>query len=438
MNMIEIIEKKRDGDSLSREEIYYFIRNYTAGNIPDYQAAAFLMAIYFKKLDKEETFYLTDAVSESGDIIDLSPIPGIKVDKHSTGGVGDKMTLIVAPVAAACGVPIAKMSGRGLGFTGGTIDKLESIPGFRTELSPEEFTNCVNENGISIIGQSAQIAKADKLLYALRDVTATMDNISLIASSVMSKKLAAGSDAILLDVKCGSGAFMGTIDEAEELSRLMVQIGNRAGKETMAVITDMSQPLGNAIGNSLEVIEAIQVLKGRGPEDIRELSVFLSGMMIYLGGKAKDPEEGREKALLALSDGGALDSFKKMIVGQGGEVDAVDEFSLFPQAEYQEIITCKESGYIEKIEADVVGRVSQKIGAGRMVKGDSLDLSSGIVFSKKCGDRVEAGECLATLYGNDRDKVALAADGLKDAITIGKEPSIIRPIIREIIGLHGI
>ncbi len=434
MNMVDIIQKKRDGQKLSKEEIYYFIENYTNGSIPDYQASAFLMAVYFSKMDEDETFYLTDAIKESGDVIDLSSIPGIKVDKHSTGGVGDKTTLIVAPIAAATGVPIAKMSGRGLGFTGGTIDKLESIPGFHTELSPDGFMERVRADGIAVIGQSAQIAKADKLLYSLRDVTATMENTSLIASSVMSKKLAAGSDAILLDVKCGSGAFMNSLEEAESLSDLMVRIGNNAGRQTVAVITDMSQPLGRAIGNALEVIESIEVLKGKGPDDILELSIFLSGMMIYMGGKADSPEEGREVAKGVLEDGSALNSFRKLVKGQGGNPLVIDDYSLFPQPHHESQVVSDKKGYVNEIKTNNLGKVSQKVGAGRVVKGDSLDLSAGMLLHKKRGDQVQEGECLAVLYGNNLEKLQSAITECRNSFVIGeappKEGSIIKKIIR--------
>lgn len=434
MNMVDIIQKKRDGQKLSKEEIYYFIENYTNGSIPDYQASAFLMAVYFSKMDEDETFYLTDAIKESGDVIDLSSIPGIKVDKHSTGGVGDKTTLIVAPIAAAAGVPIAKMSGRGLGFTGGTIDKLESIPDFHTELSPDDFMERVRLDGIAVIGQSAQIAKADKLLYSLRDVTATMENTSLIASSVMSKKLAAGSDAILLDVKCGSGAFMNSLEEAESLSDLMVRIGNNAGRQTVAVITDMSQPLGRAIGNALEVIESIEVLKGKGPNDILELSIFLSGMMIYMGGKADSPEEGREVAKGVLEDGSALNSFRKLVKGQGGNPLVIDDYSLFPQPLHELQVVSDKNGYVNEIAANNLGKVSQKVGAGRVVKGDSLDLSAGMLLHKKRGDQVQEGECLAVLYGNNLEKLQSAITECRNSFVIGeappKEGSIIKKIIR--------
>ncbi|MBR5488124.1 MAG: thymidine phosphorylase, partial [Firmicutes bacterium] len=317
MNMVHMIQKKKEGQVLTREEIQWFIKGYVAGDIPDYQASALLMAIYFQGLNREETFQLTDAMRYSGDTIDLSPINGVKVDKHSTGGVGDKTTLVVAPLASACGVPIAKMSGRGLGFTGGTVDKMESIPGFRTSLEPQEFLDQVNETGMAVIGQTAHITPADKKLYALRDVTATVDNFGLIASSIMSKKLAAGSDAIVLDVKVGDGAFMENLEDAKILAGLMVDIGTDAGRRTVAAITEMGQPLGLAVGNSLEVIEAIETLKGKGPADITELALKLSGIMVYLGGMAVSPEEGMEKTRKALEDGSGLARLRQFIQAQG-------------------------------------------------------------------------------------------------------------------------
>ena len=331
-NMSDIIYKKREGGELSREEIQFFITDYVAGRIPDYQASALLMAIFFRGLSRRETFELTDAMRYSGDTVDLSSIPGIKVDKHSTGGVGDKTTLIVAPLASACGVPIAKMSGRGLGFTGGTVDKMESIPGFRTSLEPEEFLSQVRKIGMAVIGQTAHITPADKKLYALRDVTATVDNFGLIASSIMSKKLAAGSDAIVLDVKVGDGAFMENEQDAETLANLMVDIGDDAGRRTVAAITEMGQPLGCAVGNSLEVIEAIETLKGKGPEDITELAERLAGIMVYLGGKAQTPEEGHAMAAEALASGKGLAQFRKFVQAQGGNPTVVDDYTLFPQA----------------------------------------------------------------------------------------------------------
>ncbi len=435
MNMVDIIQKKKDGNKLTKDEIKWFIDGYVAGDIPDYQASALLMAIYFQGLDEEETFYLTDAMRYSGDTIDLSPIKGIKVDKHSTGGVGDKTTLVVAPLAASLGVPIAKMSGRGLGFTGGTVDKMESIPGMRTSLSSDEFLDQVNKVGMAVIGQTAHITPADKKLYALRDVTATVDNFGLIASSIMSKKLAAGSDAIVLDVKCGDGAFMENLDDAVTLAELMVKIGKSAGRRTIAAITEMGQPLGKAVGNSLEVIEAIQTLKGQGPEDITELAEKLGGIMVYLGGKASSPEKGMEMAAAAIKDGRGLEKFREFVTAQGGNPAVTEDYSLFPQHSLQKDLTADADGYVEKIEARRIGLASQHTGAGRATKEDSVDLSAGIYVHKKIGDRVCKGDVLATLYGNDETKLDNALNEARAAFEIGEDPVQPPKLIKEIIGL---
>ena len=414
MNMYDIIYKKREGEALNKEEIDYFIDGYTNGMIPDYQASALLMAIFLKKMDKDETYMLTKAMRDSGDVVDLTGIQGVKVDKHSTGGVGDKTTLIVGPLAAACGVPIAKMSGRGLGFTGGTVDKMESIPGFKTTVEAEDFIALVNRVGLSVIGQTAHIAPADKKLYALRDVTATVDNLSLITSSIMSKKLASGSDAIVLDVKCGTGAFMESFEDACELGSLMVEIGKADGKKTIAVITDMNQPLGLAVGNSLEVIEAIETLKGRGPNDITELSLQLASFMIYAGEKAASPEEGYEMAKQALESGTALQKLTDFIKGQGGDPNVINDHTLFPQPTCFSEIHSEVDGFIGEIEARAIGLASQHSGAGRATKEDSIDLSAGIMLFKKVGDSVQKRDLLATVYGNDQgrvDKGAMEAAG---------------------------
>ena len=435
MNMADIISKKRDGGVLSREEINWFITGYVEGTIPDYQASALLMAIYFQNLSKEEIFWLTEAMRDSGDKIDLSMIQGIKVDKHSTGGVGDKTTLAAAPLAAACGVPVAKMSGRGLGFTGGTVDKMESIPGFRTTLEAQEFIRQVNQIGIAVIGQTAHITPADKKLYALRDVTATVDNLGLIATSIMSKKLAAGSDAIVLDVKCGDGAFMERQEDAVKLARLMTEIGNSAGKRTVAVITDMSQPLGRAVGNSLEVMEAIETLQGKGPSDITLLSEKLSGMMIYLGGRAASPEEGYVMAKSALEDGRGLKKLREFIRMQGGKEEVTEDFSLFPPHRVERTLTAEKDGYVAGIAARKIGMASQHAGAGRAAKEDKIDLSAGILLHKKVGDSVKAGEALATVYGNDAEKVENGMKEAANAFSFSKEPAQLPELIKEIIGL---
>lgn len=435
MNMVSIIQKKKDGFSLSKEEIKWFVDGYVSEDIPDYQVSALLMAIYFQGLDKEEIFYLTEAMRYSGDTIDLSSIEGIKVDKHSTGGVGDKTTLVVAPLAAACGVPIAKMSGRGLGFTGGTVDKMESIPGFKTSLEPEEFLNQVNTMGMAVIGQTAHITPADKKLYALRDVTATVDNLGLISSSIMSKKLAAGSDAIVLDVKCGDGAFMENIDDAVKLAEMMVEIGNSAGKRTVAAITEMGQPLGKAVGNSIEVMEAIETLKGKGPEDITELAIKLSGIMVYLGGKASSPEEGQAMTKEALDNGRGLAKLGEFIKAQGGNPGVITDYSLFPQHSIEKTLRAKKSGYVRTIEAKKIGLASQQTGAGRATKEDDIDLSAGIMVCKKIADEVQEGDVLARFFGNDEKKLQQAMLIAEEAFVIENEPCQPPQLIKRIIGI---
>ncbi len=418
MNMYDIIYKKREGGALEKEEIEFFINGYTNGTIPDYQASALLMAIFLMKMNREETYALTKAMKHSGDVVDLSGIDGVKVDKHSTGGVGDKTTLVVGPLAAACGVPIAKMSGRGLGFTGGTVDKMESIPGFRTALEAKEFLSLVNRVGLSVIGQTAHIAPADKKLYALRDVTATVDNLSLITSSIMSKKLASGSDAIVLDVKCGSGAFMERFEDACELGKLMVEIGKADGKKTIAIITDMNQPLGLAVGNSLEVIEAIETLKENGPKDITELSLTLASYMIFAGERAASPEEGYQTAKKALESGEALKKLAQFIEGQGGDPNVIHNHTLFPQPSCCAEIRSEADGYIGAIGARSIGLASQHSGAGRATKEDLIDLSAGIMLYKKVGDPVQKGDLLATVYGSDRNRVDKGAQEASAAFRI--------------------
>lgn len=434
-NMNDLIIKKRDGKALTTDEINWVVEGTVRGTIPDYQLSALLMAIYFQGLDRDETYALTAAMRYSGDTVDLSSLRGIKVDKHSTGGVGDKTTLVVGPLASACGVPIAKMSGRGLGFTGGTVDKMESIPGFRVELEPEEFLAQVRDIGMAVIGQSGHIDPADKKIYALRDVTGTVDNFGLIASSIMSKKLAAGSDAIVLDVKCGEGAFMENLEDAITLADLMVDIGYDAGRRTVACITDMSQPLGKAVGNSLEVIEAIDTLYGRGPEDITELSVKLAGIMIYLGGKADTPEAGQKLAEEALKSRTALTQMRMFIEAQGGDGDIIYDYSLFPQARYNLELKSECAGYVSKINARQIGIASQRLGAGRASKEDKIDLSAGIVLNKKVGDKVEEGEVLLTLIGNDMTKMQEGYRLAERAFQFSDEPVERPKLIKEIIGL---
>ncbi len=400
MRMVDLIEKKRDGEALTTEEIKFFINEYTNGSIPDYQVSALLMAIYFQDMTDRERADLTLAMVESGDQIDLSEIEGIKVDKHSTGGVGDTTTLVLGPLVAACGVPVAKMSGRGLGHTGGTIDKLEAIEGFHVELTTDEFIKQVNEMKLAVIGQSGNLTPADKKLYALRDVTGTVNSIPLIASSIMSKKIAAGADAIVLDVKTGEGAFMKTAEDARALAKAMVQIGNNVGRHTMAIISDMSQPLGFAIGNALEVKEAIDTLRGKGPEDLTELCLVLGSQMVVVGGKAKDLDEARAMLLEVIDNGSALKILKDFIQGQGGDPAVVDSPELLPKAEFTFEVPAQKSGYVSFIEADEVGTAAMLLGAGRATKESEIDLSVGIVLHKKVGDIVKEGESLATIYAN--------------------------------------
>lgn len=435
LNMTDLILKKRNGGKLNQAEIKFFIKGVTDGSIPDYQASALLMAIYFQGLDKDETFELCNAMRYSGDTIDLSAIRGIKVDKHSTGGVGDKTTLIVAPLVAACGVPIAKMSGRGLGFTGGTVDKMESIPGFRTSMEPQEFTDQVNSIGIAVIGQTAHITPADKKLYALRDVTGTVENLGLISSSIMSKKLASGSDAIVLDVKCGQGAFMESESAAAELGKTMCEIGNAAGKQTVAVITDMNQPLGCAVGNSLEVIEAIEVLKGNGPADITELALKLTGIMLFLGGRARTVGEGEVVAKQALQGHGGLEKMRSFIAKQGGDARVIDDYSLFGEASVKRDYVAAEPGYVQAIDARAIGMASQRTGAGREKKEDAIDFTAGIYLHKKIGDKVSRGEVIATIYGNNKKKVEAAVKEVAAAYTIGRDKKDPPKLVKHVLGI---
>lgn len=398
--MVDLIEKKRDGLELSTEEINFIITGYTDGSIPDYQVSALTMAIFFKGMTEKERADLTMAMVESGDQIDLSQIEGIKVDKHSTGGVGDTTTLVLGPLVAALDVPIAKMSGRGLGHTGGTIDKLEAVKGFHVEIENDEFIELVNTNKIAVIGQSGNLTPADKKLYSLRDVTATVDSIPLIASSIMSKKIAAGADAIVLDVKTGAGAFMKTLDDSRELAKAMVRIGNNVGRRTMAVISDMSQPLGYAIGNALEVKEAIDTLKGEGPEDLTELCLTLGSHMVYLAEKAGSLAEARTMLENVIKDGSALEKLKVFLSSQGGDASIVDDPAKMPQAKYVVELESKEDGYVSEIIADEVGTAAMILGAGRATKESVIDLAVGLVLRKKIGDQVKKGESLVTIYSN--------------------------------------
>ncbi len=433
MRMYDIIMKKRNGGTLTGDEIAFFVEGYTRGEIPDYQVSALMMAIYFQKMTGQETLALTMAMAHSGDMLDLSAIHGIKVDKHSTGGVGDKTSLALAPMVAACGIPVAKMSGRGLGHTGGTIDKLESFPGFTTALSQEQFLENVNRIGIAIMGQTADLAPADRKLYALRDVTATVDNLSLIASSIMSKKLAAGADAIVLDVKTGSGAFMKAEEDARALAAEMVRIGNNAGRRTIAVISDMDQPLGYAVGNALEVREAIDTLKGGGPSDFRELCLTLGTQMLLAGGKTQDPEEAQDMLQKSIENGDALRKLAQFVEAQGGDSRAVYDPGLLPHASLQLPLAAPVSGYVSHIACDEVGICSLMLGGGRETKDSQIDLSVGLVLQKKVGDYVEAGEVLAILHANDESRAVQAGERFLKACHIGTQAPGKRPFIKEVL-----
>lgn len=421
MRMYDLIVKKRDGGELSKDEIDYFVQNYTKGNIPDYQVSALLMAIFLNKMTRDETVNLTMSMVNSGDTLDLQNIKGVKVDKHSTGGVGDKTSLVLGPMVAACGVPVAKMSGRGLGHTGGTIDKLESIRGFSVEMKRDVFINNVNSIGLAIGGQTGNLVPADKKLYALRDVTATVDNLSLIASSIMSKKIASGADAIVLDVKVGSGAFMKDLDNAFQLARAMVDIGYAVNRKTVALISDMDQPLGRAVGNSIEVKEAIDTLKGNGPEDLLELCITLGSHMLVLSGRAGNIDEAGALLKIAVSSGAALSKFKDFIKAQGGDPDVVDNTDMLPKSRLVKGFVSQCDGFVTKILADQVGMASLVLGAGRETKESSIDLSVGILFNKKVGDYIRAGEEIALIYGNDDSKMALCMEKLSNALTISTD-----------------
>lgn len=428
MRMYDIIKKKRDGQELSAEEIRWFVDGYSKGDIPDYQAAALCMAIYFKDMTIRETTDLTLAVRDSGEKLDFSAVNGIRVDKHSTGGVGDKTSFVVAPIVASLGIKVAKMSGRGLGHTGGTVDKLESIDGFKTTLSEEDFIKQVNEIGIAIIGQSKQLAPADKKLYALRDVTATVDSMPLIASSIMGKKLAADDDCIVLDVKTGSGSFMKSIEDSKKLASIMVDIGKRSGKKMTALITDMDRPLGNAIGNSLEVIEAIETLKGNGPKDLYDLSIALSANMLYLAGKG-EYSRCEEMAKMSISDGTALAKLTEMVKAQGGNGDYIVNTDNFKKAGYAYSVLSENAGYIQSVNAEAYGLASLNLGAGRSKIEDKIDYTAGIILKKKTGDFVQKGEEIATLYANDKKLFERSKEIILNATKTGEEKPQPRPLI---------
>ncbi|MCV4235675.1 pyrimidine-nucleoside phosphorylase [Virgibacillus sp. LDC1] len=433
MRMVDLIAKKRDGKELTTEEINFFIDGYTKGDIPDYQVSAMNMAIYFQDMTDRERADLTMAMVNSGETIDLSAIEGIKVDKHSTGGVGDTTTLVLAPLVAALDIPVAKMSGRGLGHTGGTIDKLESIEGFHVEISKDEFVNLVNQHKIAVIGQTGNLTPADKKLYALRDVTATVNSIPLIASSIMSKKIAAGSDAIVLDVKTGAGAFMKTVEDAKELAHAMVSIGNNVGRKTMAVISDMSQPLGAAIGNSLEVQEAIDALRGEGPKDLEELCLALGRQMVYLAQKADSLEDAEEKLREVIRNGKALEKFKEFIQNQGGDASVVDHPDRLPKAKYLIELPAQQDGVVAELVADEIGTAAMLLGAGRATKESEIDLAVGLMLNKKVGDAVKKGDSLVTIHAN-RENVDDVKQKLYESIRIADHadaPVLIYDIVTE-------
>ncbi|MCX7569126.1 pyrimidine-nucleoside phosphorylase [Tumebacillus sp. DT12] len=438
MRMYDIIHKKRDGEVLTKEEIEFVITGFTDGRIPDYQMSALCMAIFLRGMTAQETAHMTLAMAASGDQIDLSAIKGVKVDKHSTGGVGDTTTLVLLPLVASVGVPVAKMSGRGLGHTGGTIDKLESIPGFSIELTTEQFAHNVNTLGAALMGQSGSIAPADKKLYALRDVTATVDTIPLIASSIMSKKIAAGANAIVLDVKTGEGAFMKTLDGSFDLAQAMVEIGDEVGRQTIAVISDMEQPLGYAVGNALEVQEAIDTLRGQGPADLTELCLVLGSYMVVAAGVAKDAAEARQKLTESLEQGHALDTFRRFLKAQGADPAVADDPKLLPQAQKTVELPADRAGYVTRIHAEEVGTCAMLLGAGRETKESEIDLAVGLVLRKKVGDRVEAGESLVTLHVGDESRLAEVQQRLTAAYEIAEKAPVQPTLIYGVVTRDGV
>ena len=436
MNFVDIIIKKRDGGKLTAEEIAFFVKGVTDGSLPDYQISALLMAILLKGMDAEETAYLTMEMANSGGMFDLSSVEGFKVDKHSTGGVADTTTLILAPLVASVGVPVVKMSGRGLGFSGGTIDKLESIPGFQVDVTEEKALQFAREKGIVLMSQTDDLTPADKKLYAMRDVTGTVDSIPLIAASIMSKKIAAGADGIVLDVKCGSGAFMKDLESAEKLAAAMADMGRHVGRKVTAVISGMDQPLGMYIGNSLEVMEAMEVLKGKVDGDLLEVSLILGANMLLLAGRVKTEEEGKELLLEQIRNGKGLEKFREMLAQQGGDVNIIDNYDLLPLSSVRVEVKAEKDGYITKMDTAMIGRASQETGAGRMFKGQPLDFGAGIMMKKRTGDAIATGETLAVVYSESKEKCDSAAAFMKKAITIAEkqaaeQPPLIRKIIRQ-------
>ena len=421
MSSYEIILKKRNGKELTKSEIEFLVSGYTKGVIPDYQFSAFLMAVYFQRLSFDETTALTDAMMHSGQVFSLSGVKGKKIDKHSTGGVGDKVSLILAPLIAACDIKVPMVSGRGLGHTGGTLDKLESIPGFRTDLNENEFKKQLNKIGVAMMGQTYELAPADKKIYALRDVTATVDSIPLIAASIMSKKLAEGIDGLVLDVKAGSGAFMRELNDAKKLAKVMIEIGKRMGKKVIALITSMEQPLGNMIGNSLEVIESIECLKGNGPADLMEVTIALSEEMLIMGGKVKSKREARKLLNDAINSGRALEKFKQIITMQNGDAKVVEDYRLLPQAKYRLEVKSQEFGYVQKIDTLQIGLLSVEIGCGRQTVSDEIDHSAGFILKKKIGDEVKKDELLVEVVGQNQNKVRTVSKKILNVYKIGKE-----------------
>ncbi|MFD0619385.1 pyrimidine-nucleoside phosphorylase [Paenibacillus sp. GCM10027629] len=440
MRAVDIIQKKRDGEELTREEISFLIQGYSEGSVPDYQMSAWAMAVFYKGMTARETADLTLEMAHSGDVIDLSPVHGVKVDKHSTGGVGDKTTIALAPLVAAAGVPVAKMSGRGLGHTGGTIDKLESISGFSVELTREQFFAQVNRIGAAVISQSGNITPADKKLYGLRDVTATVESIPLIASSVMSKKIAAGADAIVLDVKTGSGAFMKSLDDSIALAQAMVDIGTEVGRNTIALISDMDQPLGFGIGNALEVKEAVETLRGEGPKDLEELTLILGAYMVMLGGQAATVEEARAKLEGLIQDGTALSKLKEMVEAQQGDSSQIEDTSKLPTAAELVDVTATAEGYVTAIQAEEIGLAAMTLGAGRETKDSQIDLAVGIVLRKKIGDAVKVGETLATLHVNGKNAAQreTAIARVREAYQIAEQRGELKPLVYAIVTKDGV
>lgn len=438
MRMYDLIEKKKIGEALTKEEIEFIIKGFTNDIIPDYQMAAFLMAVYFQGMDSEETANLTMSMAKSGELLDLSQIEGIKVDKHSTGGVGDKTSLILGPMVAATGIPVAKMSGRGLGHTGGTIDKLDSFPGMKTNISKEKFIQNVNSIKLAIAGQTANLAPADKKIYALRDVTATVDNISLIASSIMSKKIASGADAIVLDVKTGSGAFMKNEEDAFKLAKEMVNIGNNLGRKTYAILSDMNQPLGHAIGNALEVKEAIMALQGKGPEDLMELCYMLGSYMLLAAGRTNDIEEARELLVESINNNKAFEKFKEFIKAQGGDESYADNVDLLPKASIVRPVYIKESGYIKAIQTEEIGLATMILGGGRETKDSIIDLAVGYIIEKRIGDYIDENTVIGYIHGNDDDKITASLNRFTKAFVLSDKPIEKTKLIKGIVTKDGI